>query len=139
MKIYKASYNWGAIYKFFGKSSITLFWMFSFITATLIFLGCAVGLQSRANIYIPGIYKGVGEGMNGDIIVETKFTTSSILSVKVVEHEDTLNISDAAIKKIPAAVLEAQNANVDAVTGATATSEGIKLAIQSTISQASRK
>jgi uncharacterized protein with FMN-binding domain len=100
--------------------------------------GCS-GLQHRADLYAPGIYKGVGKGMHGDIVVVTEFSTTGIIAVRVIEHEDTPIVSDAAVQKIPEAVLKAQNADVDAVTGATVTSEGIKSAIQSAISQALRK
>ena len=97
--------------------------------------GCAAA-PHRADLYVPGVYKGVGEGMHGDILVETEFSASRIISVKIVEHEDTPVISDAAIEKIPEAVLKAQNADVDVVTGATVTSEGIKVGVRNTISQA---
>ena len=114
-----------------------LLWLLLFMVLVAMLLGCS-GIKHRPDLYAPGLYKGIGEGMHGDIIVETEFSASRIIAVKVIKHEDTPVISDAAIKKIPEVVLKAQNANVDAVTGATVTSEGIKLAIQSTISQALR-
>jgi uncharacterized protein with FMN-binding domain len=141
MRIFALYNKWGAHTGMLGKRRIISLWRLLFVTAlpALILFGCAVGLQHHAGIYMPGIYKGVGEGMHGDIVVETEFSASGIIAVKVVSHEDTPIISDAAVKTIPAAVLKTQKAEVDAVTGATVTSEGIKLAIQSTISQALRK
>lgn len=102
-------------------------------------LGCAPALRPQAGTYVPGIYEGVGEGMHGDIVVETEFSTTNILAVKVIHHEDTPMVSDAAIDRIPAAIVKAQNVSVDAVSGATVTSKGIMAAVQHTISQALRR
>lgn len=140
MKIFAIDRTWKSISKCHGKPHLYLLWMLLVAAAgSWILFGCAAGKHRMAGTYVPGIYKGVGEGMHGDVIVETEFSASRLIAVRVVKHEDTPGLSDAAIKMIPAAVLEAQNTEVDAVSGATVTSGGIKEAIQSAISQALRK
>lgn len=116
-------------------------WMSFLLAGTLIsvLFACALNPQKIEGVYIPGTYKGTGEGMRDDILVETKFSADRILGVKVVAHNDTANISDAAVEKIPDAIVTAQNSDVDAVSGATETSNGIKSAVESTIRQALRK
>ena len=137
-------FNFNKLDMFFGNPQnnrlmcFGLFFLLT-ITAAFLFFGCAMGPQRQPEMYVPGVYKGVGEGMHGDIVVETEFSAFKIISVKVVQQEDTPNISDMAVERIPAAVVEAQTSAVDAVSGATETSEGIMAAVQSTISQALRK
>ena len=53
--------------------------------------------------------------------------------VKVLEHSETAGISDPAIEKIPAAIVEAQSADVDIVSGATFTSKGIIEAVKNAL------
>jgi uncharacterized protein with FMN-binding domain len=97
------------------------------------------GTQKGSELYLPGTYRGVGEGMHGDITVETTFTPFRIVSIVVVDHQEIPGLADAAVARIPAAVISAQKSDVDAVSGATSTSEGIISAVQSTMSQALRK
>lgn len=52
----------------------------------------------------------------------------------MVSHNETPGISDAAIETIPAAIVEAQSTDVDAVATATFTSNGIKEAVDNALS-----
>ena len=84
----------------------------------------------------PGVYTGVGEGMGGDVTVEVTFSETAIDEVKVVSHSETPSISDPAIEQIPAAIVEAQSLDVDAVSGATITSKAILQAVEDCAVQA---
>lgn len=50
--------------------------------------------------------------------------------MQVLSHSETLGISDPAIKQIPAAIVAANSADVDIVSGATNTSRGIIAAVK---------
>lgn len=83
-----------------------------------------------------GTYEGVGAGRNGDIVVQMTVKAGKIADVKIVKHAETVGISDAAIATVPKAIVEAQSTGVDAVTGATMTTDGIKAAVAAAIKAA---
>lgn len=80
-----------------------------------------------------GVWTGDGQGRNGAITVEMKVASGKIADVRVVKHSETAGISDAALARVPGAIVAAQSTGVDAVTGATMTSEGIKSAVANAI------
>ena len=87
---------------------------------------CAVPAMADA---ADGVYTAAGTGMGGDVNVTVTVEGGKIVSVEVGTHSETPGISDPAIEKIPAAIVEAQSADVAAVSGATVTSEAIKAAV----------
>ena len=96
---------------------------------------CA-GVPTQARTYTPGTYTGVGAGKNGDITVEVTFSADKIERITVVSHSETPSLSDAAIANIPTQIVEAQSLGVDAVSGATYTSNGIVDAVADAVKQA---
>ena len=76
-----------------------------------------------------GTYTGEAQGRNGAVKVAVTLTDGKITAVKVVSHKESTGIADPAIERIPAAVTAEQSAAVDAVGGATLTSEAIKQAV----------
>lgn len=72
-----------------------------------------------------GTYEGTGEGLFGAIKVSVAVQGGKITEVKVLEHSETEGIADAAISRVPDAIIEKQTVDVDAVSGATYTSKGI--------------
>ena len=70
------------------------------------------------------------------IPVEVEFDGSSILSVHVLSHSETVNISDRAIDELPSQIVEAQTWDVDAVSSATFTSDAIREAVRDCLAQA---
>lgn len=89
---------------------------------------------------VPGaldnVYVGKAFGMKSDITVEVTMDGETIADVQVVDHDDTDVISDAAIASVPARIVEMQNIEVDAVAGATMTSNGIKNAVAAALESA---
>ncbi len=83
-----------------------------------------------------GTYTAVAKGHNGDVKVEAVFDSTSIVSVKVLEHQESAGISDVPIQRIPEEVVEGQTLAVDAVSGATVTSNAILAAIEDCVNQA---
>lgn len=96
---------------------------------------CA-GVPTQAVTYTPGTYTGVGAGKNGDITVEVTFSAEKIERITVVSHSETPSLSDAAIANIPTQIVESQSLGVDAVSGATYTSNGIVEAVADAVKQA---
>ena len=74
-------------------------------------------------------YVGVGKGIGGDLTVKVTMDGDKIAAIEVLAHGETAGICEAAIEKVPAAIIEAQSAEVDGVSGATLTSNGIKEAV----------
>ncbi|MDR1893449.1 MAG: FAD-binding protein [Spirochaetales bacterium] len=77
-----------------------------------------------------GEYLGTGEGMGGPLTVKIRLEGSRLVEVEILSHSETPGISDAAIRNIPQAILQAQSPNVEVVTGATLTSRGIMTAVE---------
>jgi len=83
-----------------------------------------------------GSYTGTGKGRNGSVNVTVTFAGGKITSVEVGAHSETAGISDPAIERIPAAIVDNQSVAVDTVSGATNTSNAIINAVKDCITQA---
>lgn len=81
-----------------------------------------------------GVYEGSANGMGGAVKVAVTVEDGKISGVEVLEHKETAGISDPAIEKIPQAIVDAQSTDVEAVTGATVTSDAIKEAVAAALS-----
>ena len=62
--------------------------------------------------------------------MEVTIVNGRIAAVKVLEHQETLGISDEAVKVMPQRIAEANSPDVDLVSGATVTSKAIAVAVQ---------
>lgn len=87
-------------------------------------------------MFTPGTYEGEGKGNNGPIKVSVTFTADSIEKVEIVEHGESAGISDAAIERIPQAIVENQSLAVDTVSAATNSSKGIIEAVSACVTAA---
>ena len=83
-----------------------------------------------------GIYTGEGQGNNGPIVVDVTFADDVITNVQITEHAETPGVCDAAIATIPNEIVTYQSLAVDAVTGATNTSNGILTAVAAAVEKA---
>lgn len=85
-----------------------------------------------------GKYKGEAKGFGGDIKVEVELDSEGkILSVSVnKDNNETEGIGKAAIEKLPDEIVKAQGTNIDAVSGATKTSEAVFSAVESALKSA---
>ena len=72
---------------------------------------------------------GTGAGRNDDISVTVVADAEKIYQIKIDDHKETDGIGTPAIEQMPARIFEAQSLKVDAVSGATITSDGIKAAV----------
>ncbi|MCR5161843.1 MAG: flavocytochrome c, partial [Lachnospiraceae bacterium] len=80
--------------------------------------------------------KGVGQGIDGDVVVEVEADATTIYSVTVVEQNETPGIGSVACETLPGAMVEANSILVDGVAGATVTSNAIKDAVREALASA---
>ncbi|MBI9105711.1 MAG: flavocytochrome c [Spirochaetales bacterium] len=76
--------------------------------------------------------KGIHEGM----VIDVKLSEKKIDSITIVKHAETPGVSDVALEKMPQRIIDAQSINIDVVTGATYTSNGILAAVAAAINKA---
>ncbi|HHU12384.1 MAG TPA: FAD-dependent oxidoreductase, partial [Clostridiaceae bacterium] len=86
--------------------------------------------------YTPGTYSAEVNAMHGPLEVEVTFSEDAILDINVLNHVETPGVGDAAVDKIPQAIVDNQSLMVDAVTGVTITSASIKMAVEDCVLQA---
>ena len=73
---------------------------------------------------------GVGQGIDGDVVVQVEADATTIYAVEVLEQNETVGIGSIAVEKLPGAIVEANSIAVDGIAGATVTSNAIKDAIR---------
>lgn len=106
------------------------------VLTALCLLALSMTAVAEAPAFTPGVYTAEAEGRNDKVKVEVTFSESAIESVTIVSHSETPGISDAALSDIPEAIVEHQSLAIDAVTGATLTSNAILTAVADAIVQA---
>ena len=85
-----------------------------------------------------GVYTGVGEGgMNGNIEVEVTITDGKIANVTY-KHSETESIGGEALKALAEQTVATNGASVDAVSGATLTSNAYAKAMADALSKAAK-
>lgn len=90
---------------------------------------CSAACTVLAEGYTAGKYTGTAMGFGGPIEVEVEVSADSILSVRVSSDNETLGIGSRATSELPAIMVEAQSADVDALAGATVTSKAMTFAV----------
>ena len=103
------------------KKLITLTIVMVLLASTL--TGCGGGTK-----YKDGTYEGDATGMQ-PLKVSVEVKDGKIANVEITEHAETEGISDPAIEQIPDLIVEKNSTDVDAVSGATITSNAIKEAV----------
>ena len=83
-----------------------------------------------------GEYLGTGEGLHGAIQVKVAYADGTISAIEVVSQHETAGLTDRVWSEMPAAMVEANSAEVDTVAGATVSSNGLIAAVQDAIAQA---
>jgi fumarate reductase flavoprotein subunit len=81
-------------------------------------------LKKSDAIYKDGKYKATSTGKHGEITVVVEVQDGEIINVDISDNENEV-ISNTALKRVPQQIIETNSTDVDAVSGATATSKGI--------------
>lgn len=83
-----------------------------------------------------GSYEATVDGQNGPMTVQITVADGRLSEVTIVSNNETENIAADALKKVPEAMVSGNTPNVDAVTGATLTSDRIMDAVTQCLEQA---
>ncbi|MBO7709442.1 MAG: FAD-binding protein [Lachnospiraceae bacterium] len=94
-------------------------------------------LAEEKSKYTPGTYSAKAKGIASDVEVTMTFDESSITDVVIDVSGETPDIGGAIGEDLAKAILDAQSADIDGISGATVTSDAIRLAAADCISQAS--
>ena len=94
---------------------------------------------AKEALYTPGTYSATAKGIAGDVKVTMTFSESAITDVKIDVSAETKDIGAKIGPEMEKRVLDAQSYDVDAVSGATVTSDAVKKAVANCISQATGK
>ena len=94
-------------------------------------------VQAKAeSIYTPGTYTASAPGFGGEVVVTITVDETAILSASVEAAGETVGIGSVAAEKLAEEIMAKQSHQLDAVSGATRTSEAVKKACESCIAQA---
>ncbi|WP_277143109.1 MULTISPECIES: FAD-dependent oxidoreductase [unclassified Lactobacillus] len=83
-----------------------------------------------------GIYQAQDMGHGGPIAVAVSVQNNKIAAVKIISESETRGIADKPLKELPDKIVQEQTYAVDAVSGASMTSAGIKNAVKKALEQA---
>lgn len=86
-------------------------------------------------VYTPGTYTGTATGI-GEVKVTMTFSETAITDVVIDASNETESIGGVAAPTLQDAIMAAQNAEIDNVSGATVTTNAVKKAAASCIEQA---
>lgn len=84
-----------------------------------------------------GTYTETAKGKKGDFDVTVTVSEGKILDIQIGANKETPDLGGKAITELPAEMIKGQSYEVDAITGATITSNGIKDAVARCLEQAS--
>ena len=113
-----------------------------FICAFAIVLAACGKAESNYNIgdsgsWKDGIYTETAKGKNGDVDVTVIISDGKISDIQIGDNKETPDIGNKAIAELPAEMIKGQTYEVDAISGATITSNGMKDAVARCLEQAS--
>ena len=94
------------------------------------------GANSASGAYQDGEYLGKASAYNGNVEVKVIISGGKITAIDIVKTKDDEDYFFDAQKKVIPEILEKQSTDVDAVAGATTSSEGIAHAVQKALEQA---
>lgn len=90
--------------------------------------------SNEKGIYTPGTYTGSAQGFGGVIEVTVTVDKDKITEVKAEGLKETEGIGTNALEQLPSAIVEKNTATVDTISGATYSSNGLILAVESALS-----
>lgn len=76
-----------------------------------------------------GVYTGFGDGYQGQIVVEVTVQGGEIREITVTDHQETEGLGTVAMEELSEEIIETQQLPVDAVSGATGSSDGFRKAV----------
>ncbi len=80
-----------------------------------------------------GVFHGEAQGFGGLISADLTYENGTITDVALTGDDETPTVGGAALEELASQVLEAQSSEIDGVSGATFTSDGVREAVQNAI------
>ncbi len=105
-------------------------------TSALVGVNLTEAKAEDAAVYTPGTYTATARGYASDVTVTITVDETSILSATVTADGETQGIGTVAADKLAEEILAKQSHEIDAVSGATKTSNAVREACESCIAQA---
>lgn len=94
---------------------------------------------NEKHIFKPGAYQVEAKGHNSSLPMTVFFSENEIIDIKIDNSQESEGLSDEAFELIPHDILRGQTLNVDAVSGASASSRGIITGVSEAIEKAGGK
>ena len=91
---------------------------------------------AEGDLFIPGTYTETAKGFGGDVTVTLEVTEKAIEKVEIEGNDETENIGSFAVEMLDDRIMEAQSPKVDALSGATVTSNAILAAAKKAMKDA---
>lgn len=86
--------------------------------------------------YNNGTFVGVSDAYEEDLIVSVTIKDNTITEISITSHNETPGFYEEAFEQIPQLIVDSQSTDVDVVSGATASSQGIMLAVEEALTKA---
>lgn len=90
-------------------------------------------LQKRKVAYQPGTYLVQAQGHNSPIEMQVTFSKEKIEKISIDKGNESEGLSDLVFTRIPEQIIEGQTLNVDAVSGASASSQGVIAGVEEAV------
>ncbi|MEI7885247.1 MAG: FMN-binding protein [Clostridia bacterium] len=93
-------------------------------------------VSTTKGVLADGTYQGTGSGFNGNTTVSVTVKNGKVTSISTISTGDTNQFYNSAFPTVSNAIISRQTANVDAVSGATYSSQGIMQAVANALGKA---
>ncbi len=92
--------------------------------------------NTAALAFTAGTYTGTASGYNGDVELSVTFSDTAVTAIEVGKNAETAHVGDVAFEPVIADIRAANGTGVDAVSGATFTSNAVRNAVNNAAEQA---
>jgi len=101
--------------------------------------GLLVASCSSGGKWAEGTYQGRAPGVHGDVLLTVTVEKGRIAKITIDKQEEAAGVSDLAFTRVPEEIIKSQSTKVDAVSGASGTSNAIMAAVEDALSKAVKK
>lgn len=106
------------------------------LIALLVVTGVVWSMGAQEEGLKDGVYVGRAQGFGGEVVVDVTISGGRITAIAVRPHDETPFIAGPAIETLVAKMIETQSLEVEAVSGATYTSNALIAAVKQAVRKA---
>lgn len=96
-------------------------------------------IPSVGKAYLPGIYRETVEDEHGRLVVDIKLGAEQIEKVSIAAKSEAIDTSEDAFSQITSNIVAANSADIDVISGATASSKAVMKAVKKAVQKAAEK